>query len=98
VPRLAGMGTARLVYRPIEIGEEGAGVLDQDRAGRRQLDAPPRTRQERESELLLERLDLSAQRTLSHVQAFCRPAEVPLFGDGDEIAKVTELRRVRRRE
>ena len=43
------------------------------------------------AELLLERLDLPAERGLGDVQGFGRPAEVQLLRDGDEPADLDEI-------
>ena len=43
------------------------------------------------ADLLLELADLLAERRLGHVQPLRRAAEVQLLGDGDEVAKVSEL-------
>ena len=47
--------------------------------------------EEREAELLLELLDLAAERRLRDVEPFGRAPEVQLLGDRYEIAKMSQL-------
>ena len=60
-------------------------------ARRGQVDAPSRAGEQGDAELGLELADLLRQRRLRHVEAFGGPAEVPLLGDGDEVAEVAQF-------
>ena len=46
--------------------------------------------EERRSELVLERPDLTANRWLGDVEALCRASDVSCFRDGDEVADLNE--------
>jgi hypothetical protein len=45
------------------------------------------------SELLFELADLAAEHRLCDVEAFRRPSEVELLGDGDEVAQLPQVQR-----
>ena len=75
----------------LELGEHRAGVAQEGRAGRRQLDSPARAGEQRAAQLLLQRADLLAERRLGDVQARGGAAEVQLLGDGDEVTQLAEF-------
>ena len=72
---------ARIAACPLEVRRPGVGQVDPARGPVQQGDA----------ELGLELADLLGQRRLGHVQPFGGPPEVPLLGDGHEVAQVAEL-------
>ena len=88
---LAARGAARVLDRGVDGGEDLARALEQHLAGGRELDAARGAVEQRLSELGLEAADLLRERRLGDVQAFGGAAEVPLLGDGDEVAQVPEL-------
>jgi len=47
--------------------------------------------QQLNSELLLESADLARQHRLGYVQSLCGPAEVQLFGNGDEVPQLAQV-------
>ena len=81
----------RLVPGLVDGGEDLAGPVEVRRPGIGQVDPPGGTAQQRHPQLGLELTDLLGQRRLGHVQPLGGPAEVPLLGDGDEVAQVTEF-------
>ena len=75
----------------VDRGQDLAAALEQHLAGGRELDAARGPVQQRLAELGLEAADLLRERRLRDVQALGGAAEVPLLGDGDEVAQVSEL-------
>lgn len=59
-------------------------------SGRQELDALCRTTEQRLSQLVLEALDLTAQRRLGDVQAPRGAPDVALLGDRDEVFQLIE--------
>ena len=94
---LARAGSAKQLFDPIGLREQRAATLEQQAPGVRQLHTTAVAAQEHDAELLLEPLDLLAQRGLGDAQALRGTPEVQLLGDGDEVAKTTkfQLRRCR---
>ena len=81
-PRSPASSTAaRIAARPVEVRRPGVGQVDPTGGAAQQGDP----------ELGLELAHLLGQRRLGHVQALGGPAEVPLLGDRDEVAQVTQL-------
>ncbi len=66
-------------------------MLIESRARRSQLHPALAALKQRNLHLLLETDDLLAQRRLGDVEPGCRPSEVKLLGDGDEITEVPQL-------
>ena len=60
-------------------------------AGLGQLDGAARPVQERPAQLAFQVLDLLRERRLGDAEAFRGAPEVPLLGDGDEVAEVAQL-------
>ena len=77
--------------RRVDGGEDLAGALEQHLAGGSELDAAGGAVEQRLAELGLEAADLLRERRLRDVQPRSGAAEVPLLGDGDEVAQVPEL-------
>ena len=75
----------------VDRGEDLAAALEQHLAGGRELDAARGAVEQRLAELGLEAADLLRERRLRDVQPLGGAAEVPLLGDGDEVAQVPEL-------
>ena len=93
-PDLAGLAPGRapdLVARVVELREDRAGLLQEEAPRLREPDAPPVPFEQRRAQLVLDRLDLLAERRLAHVQAARGPAEVELLGDGDEVAQLADV-------
>ena len=88
---LSGVEPARGRHGAIELRQQSPGVPEERRARRRQLNAAPGADEEAKSQLLLEPLDLLAQRGLGDVQPCGGPAEVQLLSDRDEVAQLAKL-------
>src|SRR5258706_15493465 len=84
-------GAARPRRRALDAAQDLDRVLVEGLAARRQLDAARKAPEERESELLLEVLDLLAQRRLLQAEAFGGARHALGFGDGDEVAQVAQF-------
>jgi hypothetical protein len=78
----------QLVGRP----EQRGPALEQEPAGVGELDVVGRAPQQLDAELLLEQAHLAAERGLGDVQAFRGAREVPLAGDGEEVAQAPQVR------
>ena len=87
-PVLAARRAARVLDRGVDRGEDLAAALEQHLAGGRELDAARGAVEQRLAELGLEAADLLRERRLRDVQPRGGAAEVPLLGDGDEVAQV----------
>jgi hypothetical protein len=74
--------------------EERAVAIDPSLRGAEVFRDPERVP---DAERLLERLDLLAQARLSHMQALRGPAEVELFGHGDEVPDQAQLGDIHKR-
>ena len=83
----------RLVRRErmIDVGQNRTGVGEQRRSGVGELDAARQATEQLHVELALQRANLLAERRLLHAEPLGRPRDMPFLGDGDEIAKMTEL-------
>jgi hypothetical protein len=77
--------------RGVDGGEDLAPALEEHRAGRSELDAARGPVGQRFAELGLKAADLLRQRRLGDVKALGGAAEVPLLGDRDEVAEVSQL-------
>ena len=88
---LAAGGTAGVLERGVDGGEDLAAAFEQHLAGGRELDAAGRPVQQRLAEFGLEAADLLREGWLGDVQPRGGAAEVALLGDGDEVAQVSEL-------
>jgi hypothetical protein len=69
--RLAARERTHAMQRLVDRSEDLAGVGEQRRPRRRQLDAPRAAHQQRPADLALERADLRAQRGLGEAQPGC---------------------------
>ena len=88
---LAARRAARVLDRGVDRGEDLAAALEQHLAGGRELDAARRAVAAGAPELGLEAADLLGERRLRDVQPLRGAAEVPLLGDGDEVAQLSQL-------
>ena len=66
-------------------------VLQEHFTGLGQADMAAGAVQQLHAELAFQRLDRLRQRRLRHVQPLRRPAEVQLFGDGEEVAGLPDF-------
>jgi hypothetical protein len=71
--------------------EHAPGLVEHGGAGGRQRDRPFATVNQAQAELGLQLADLFADRRVRDVHALGRSAEVALFGDGDEVAKLAKF-------
>ena len=74
--------------------EQAAGFVEQHATGLGELDAALGADQERRADLALEGADLHAERRLRDVEPPRGAAEMQLLGDGHEVAKAAQVRRV----
>jgi len=81
----------------VDLRQDRSGVGEEASAGREELHPPRRSAKERRPELILEVADLTAQRRLGDVQAAGGPADVLLFGDGDEVGDLRQAHGAQRR-
>jgi hypothetical protein len=65
-------------------------MLEEHLARGQQPHAAPGALEERRPQLVLQPLDLAAERGLRHVQALGGAAHVALLGDDDEVADLAE--------
>jgi hypothetical protein len=77
--------------RAVELGQDRAGVAQERRAGRGELNAPARPLQQEHAQLVLEPAQLLAQRGLGQMQPRGRAAEVQLLRDRDEVLQLAQL-------
>jgi len=68
--------------------------MQQARAGSGQRHSVCGALEQREIELLFERLELRAERGLAQVQLFRGPGELACFSDGDKTAQLVKLHRL----
>lgn len=71
--------------------QHSAGVPQQLLADGSQLDTAGRAREQLVAHVSLQRLDLSAQRRLGHVELLGSTPEMELSGDGDERSELGEV-------
>jgi hypothetical protein len=88
---------ARVAQHPLGVGEQPPALGEERLAGCRQLDAPARSGQQADTELLLEPPDLVAERRLGDVQPGRRSSEMELLGDGHEVLDEPEVQAFDRR-
>ena len=82
------------VDRGVDLHQRQAGVVEKGFARGGQLDAVNAARQQLDPDLIFQVADLPAERRLRGVQpALGRLGEAAHFGDGNEIAKMSELHR-----
>ena len=67
------------------------GLAQEQFPGLGQLDGSSRPVQERSAQLAFQMLDLLRERRLGDAEALRGAPEVPLLGDGDEVAEVAQL-------
>jgi len=70
---------------------QAAWQIEQLLPGRREEDTSLVAQEELRAELLLQGPDLRAQWCLRHVHAFGHSHEVQFFGDGDEVANMSNV-------
>src|SRR5260221_8114715 len=85
---LAGGHAAQLEHRALELPERATRLLEQARAGWRELDLAPVADEERHAEPLLEAADGARQRRLGNVQGGGGAAEMQVLGHRDEIPQL----------
>ncbi len=91
---LVGIVPRRLVGALVEVrgrGRQRARFLEQVLSGFRQRDALTMTDEQRDAELILELLDVPAQRWLRDVEPLGGLGHAGFFRDGDERAQVAEI-------
>ncbi|MNH21437.1 hypothetical protein D3C79_812460 [compost metagenome] len=66
-------------------------LFEEQAPGLAELDPTIGTLEQACPQLLFQGLDLLAQRRLGDPQVLRRPAKMQLFGDGDEVAQVTQF-------
>ncbi|MNY48640.1 hypothetical protein D3C86_1839890 [compost metagenome] len=88
---LAALCAARHVDRLVQLRQHLARLGQEQPADLAQRHAPVGTLEQAHAQLVLQRLDLLAQRRLGDAQLQGRATEVQLLGDGDEIAQVAEF-------
>lgn len=73
-----------------DLREGGAGVLEEAFAGGEEGHAARGAEEETHAELVFEAFDLAREGRLRDAEALGGAADVPLFGDGDEVAELRE--------
>lgn len=86
----AGVGGEIAAHR-IDGVQHSAGVVEQALAGRRQCDAAPASRQQRDAECLFERLDPRAGRRERQMDQLRATGDAARFGDRDEQTKIDQI-------
>ncbi|MNN04923.1 hypothetical protein D3C81_1176640 [compost metagenome] len=89
--QLAALGAAGDGHRPLQLGQHLTRLGQEQPAGLAQRHSAVGALEQAHAQLLLQRLDLLAQRRLGNAQLQGGAAEVQLFGNGDEIAQVAEF-------
>ena len=89
--RSPGRDQGHVVAGPLDVGEDGAGVVGEPGACLGDLDPAGGPRQEGDTELALELLDLLGQRGLREVEPRGGAAEVPLLGEHDERPQMAQF-------
>jgi hypothetical protein len=82
---------ARRIERPFMLRQRYARVIEEDLPCRRQLDTSRLPLEQCDAQLGFDLLDPLAERRLLHSQPLCGPRDMLLFGDGNELMKVTKL-------
>ena len=95
LPDLAAAGALRRAHRALGLREYLPHLVGERLPRGRDLDAPLRAMEERESQLLLELADLLAERRLRDAEAAGGAPEVQLLRHGEEVAQVAELHAAR---
>src|SRR5262249_21574601 len=90
-PDLAAGGPARGLGGALGAGERVARLGHEGRAGVGEADAPVRAIEQADTDLVLELLDLLAERRARDVEPRGRAPEVQLVGDREGVAEVAEL-------
>ena len=75
----------------LDPAQQRARFLQKSFAGRRELHAARQAGEQFGAELLLQRVDLLTERRLLQAEPGRRARDVPLFGDGEEIAEMTQF-------
>jgi hypothetical protein len=88
---LAASSGLRPSHGPVGRGEQSLCVSEEDLAGRGQFDPSGAATQQGDGERGLERPDLLAHRLLGDVQILGGTREVPVLGDGHEVAHLPEI-------
>jgi len=88
---LPACGLARPCRGAADRAQYRIGFVQQRLAGDRQLHAAGAANEQRDAEFGLQRADLLAERRLLHVEPPRRTGDVPLLGDGDEVAEMTQF-------
>src|SRR5829696_2119520 len=87
-------GAADMDDRRFGLVEQAAAVVEQHATGLGELDAALGADQQRRADLSLEGADLHAERRLREVEPPGGAAEMQFLGDGHEVAKAAQVRRV----
>jgi hypothetical protein len=85
------LGMARGLRRVSSLNHQFSSLIQKDTSCFGQLHTALVARKECDTQILLELTDLTAQRRLGDVQLLRGPAKVEVFGDGKEIANVTQF-------
>src|SRR5204862_6095833 len=75
----------------VGFAQQPPGIREERITRRRQMNAAARAREQRRPELGFERLDLTRQWRLRHIEPRGRAAEVQRFGDCDEVPKLAQV-------
>lgn len=94
--RLAPPGPAHGGQSRVGLEKRLAGLLQEDLAGQRELDRAPAAIEQSGAHQRLQVEDLLAQPRLGDAEPLRGAAEVPLLGQGHEVAQVPQLERARR--
>ncbi len=82
---------ARMAAQRLRAGDDALGVGQELAPGRRQHHAARRPLEQRDAELVLQRLDLRADGRLADVQLLGGPRQLAEFGDRRKAAQLVEL-------
>ncbi len=71
--------------------KQGARLVEKDAARFRQLDPASLAAEQLHVEVLLDRLDLLAERRLLHSEPLGGPGDVSFLGNGDEVSELPQV-------
>ncbi|MNP48135.1 hypothetical protein D3C76_1422350 [compost metagenome] len=89
--QLAQLRPSRDIRRFVDLRQHQPRLFQEQPTGLAQLDPTIGTLEQPGADFLFQRLNLLAQRWLGDTQHLCGAAEMQFFGDGDEVAQMTQF-------